>query len=439
MSHAPDPPAAAVTPAAPTTTSPSVVRKTIAAACLGWLFSALDIVLLILFQRPVAESLGVDVQAVRVAIGVGLLGSALGGVAFSQLGDRHGRVRALGWCVLVYSIATAGMGLAPNVGTLMAMRFLSGVGTGGEWSLGFALIAEVSPRTGRGWIGGLVAGMFNLGTFMAIGLFQSGLGWRASLLLMALPALLVLWLRLRVPESPIWTALQEALEKGRVDAKLEAAMRRAPISRLFRGRLLRLTLKITLVFLLMNLAFYSFSTVFINYLQDDVAGGGLGLDARGQFPYQVALNLCSLVSVVFAGFASDRIGRRVSYTIFCLVGTAGSLWLYFLITGTAAGTVPGLLVLAFSIITSGYGINGVVGTLASEQFPTHVRSTGPGFCQNLGKGIGGMAGPPLAGVLVHSLGYAAVLALPGALTMVLAVLIWTLPHVGGREVRAIEE
>src|SRR4029077_19025848 len=132
------------------------------------------IILLILFQRPVAESLHTTPQTIRIAIGVGLLGSALGGVAFAQLGDRVGRVRALGWCVVLYSLATAGMGLAPDVRVLMAMRFLSGIGTGGEWSLGFALIAEVSPRTGRGRLGGLVAGMFNLGTFLAIILHQSG-------------------------------------------------------------------------------------------------------------------------------------------------------------------------------------------------------------------------------------------------------------------------
>src|SRR5436309_1676992 len=129
------------------------MARVILAACLGWMFSAVDIVLLILFQRPVAEGLHADPQQIRIAIGVGLLGSALGGVAFAQLGDRFGRVRALGWCVILYSLATAGMALSPNVQMLMAMRFLSGVGTGGEWSVGFALIAEVSPRTGRGRLG----------------------------------------------------------------------------------------------------------------------------------------------------------------------------------------------------------------------------------------------------------------------------------------------
>jgi MFS family permease len=74
--------------------APAARRRTVLAACLGWLFSAVDIVLLVLFQRPVAQALGVDVQVIRVAIGVGLLGSAVGGIALAQIGDRYGRVRA---------------------------------------------------------------------------------------------------------------------------------------------------------------------------------------------------------------------------------------------------------------------------------------------------------------------------------------------------------
>lgn len=415
---------------------PRLARRTIAAACFGWLFSAVDIVLLVLFQRPVADSLGADVQSVRIAIGVGLLGSAAGGIALAQLGDRIGRVRALGWCVLLYSAATAGMGLARSPGELMAWRFLSGIGTGAEWSIGFALIAEVQGTKGRGRVGGLVAAMFNLGTFVAIALFQSGIGWRAAFALMAAPALLVLWLRLRVPESPVWLAWRAARDRGEVDAALESQFARAPLAALLRGGLLGLTLKATLLFVAMSLAFYSFSTVFINYLQDDAVRGGLGLDARGQFPYQLALNLGALASVVAAGIASDRVGRRAAFATFCLVGSAGSAWLY-LIMRDAAGAPPQLIAV-FTVVVIGYGINGIVGTLLAELFPTHLRSTGPGLCQNLGKGIGGLAGPPLAGAMVPAAGYPVVLALPGLVVFALAALVWLLPRAGGRELRPLE-
>lgn len=417
--------------------SSGTVRLTIWAACLGWLFSAVDIVLLVLYQRPVAEALGVGVQDIRVTIGVGLLGSAVGGIALAQLGDRFGRVRALGWCILLYSLATAGMGLARNVHELMAWRFISGMGTGAEWSIGFALISEVRGAASRGRVGGLVAGMFNLGTFVAIALFQSPLGWRWSFGVMVLPALLVLWLRRSVPESPVWTAWQQARARGDVDPTLEAQFSRVPLAALFKGRLRRLTLKTTLIFALMNFAFYSFSTAFINYLQDDVARGGLALDARAQFPFQLALNLGALASVVSAGMLSDRVGRRLAFALFCLIGGAGSAWLYLTMRG-AVGATPQLL-LAFTVVVVGYGINGVVGTLLAELFPTHVRATGPGFCQNLGKGIGGMAGPPTVGALAASASYAAALALPGLIVLALAALIWWLPRVDGRALKPVED
>ena len=411
------------------------MNRSVLAACLGWMFSAVDIILLILFQEDVAHSLGVSVWTIQLATGVGLLGSAVGGLTFAQLGDRYGRVRTLGWCVIFYSLATAGMALAPNAAVLIAMRFLSGVGTGGEWSVGFALVAEVSPRTGRGRLGGMVASFFNLGTFVAIILFQAPLGWRAAFAVMALPALGVLWLRRNVPESPVWVALQDARKRGAVDPALEARFRKAPLGQLFRGPVLAITLKTTLIFTLMNFAFYGFSTQFIEYLQ---SAGGLDLDKRHQAPYQLTINLVSLLAAVVGGWLSDRVSRRLVYAALCLIGAAGFATLN-LTMRDAGGAAPSLLLLILAVIVLGYGINGVIGTITSEVFPTHLRSTGPGFCQNVGKGIGGMAGPPIAGALVHTLGYPAVLALPGLFLLVLAGLIWSLPSVGGREVRAVED
>ena len=306
-------------------------RAAVAAACLGWFFSAVDTVLLILFQREIADSLGVDVQAVRIAIGVGLLGSAVGGLFFAQLGDRVGRVRTLGWSIVLYSVATAGMAAAPNATALMAFRFLAGIGTGGEWSVGFALIAEVWPRASRGALGGVVSAMFNLGTFLAIAFFQSGIGWRTSFAVMFLPALGVVWLRRLVPESAVWTGLQQARASGAV------ADQRVPLLSLFRRSLIGVVLKATAIFAIMNFAFYSFSTIFLNYLQDDVARGGLGLDTRAQAPYQIVLNFGGLFGLLLAGAISDRLGRRLAYSLFCLIGVTGYVMLFALTRGGSQG------------------------------------------------------------------------------------------------------
>ncbi len=166
-----------------------------------------------------------------------------------------------------------------------------------------------------------------------------------------------------------------------------------------------------------------------------MARGGLGLTAGQQAPFQLVLNFGGMAGLLLAGFFSDRWGRRPAFAVFCLLGVAGYGCLFAL---TRSGGHPAGLLAVFTAICLSFGIGGVLASLASELFPTHLRSTGPGVCQNLGKGIGGMLGPTLAGALVPRLGYAPVLALPGACLAALALLIWMLPEVGGREVRALE-
>ena len=184
----------------------------------------------------------------------------------------------------------------------------------------------------------------------------------------------------------------------------------------------------------MNFGFYAFSTTFLDYLQSQ---GGLGLDKAGQAPYQFILNGFSLVSILVAGWLSDRISRRLTYAVLCGLGVVGYGLLYGATRGAGVDVPTGLMAILAVIVLS-YGINGVIGTITAELFPTHLRSTGPGFCQNVGKGLGGLAGPPVAGLLVLGHGYAPVLAMPGLFLLALAILIWTLPRADGREVRSVE-
>ena len=420
------------------TLSRSERRRILLAVSLGWLFSAVDIVLLILFQEEIASGLEIPLQQVRVTIGVGLLGSAVGGLFFAPLGDRIGRVRALALSVLLYSLATGAMGFAAGAGSLMALRFLAGIGTGGEWSIGFALLAEVWERERRGMVGGLVAGMFNLGTFLAIILYQFAGNWRIAFWLMSVPALFAAALRRFTPESPLWCSLeaQRRAPEGLPEA-LRRRLLRPPLREIFSVEWRRLTLLAVLLFAVMNFAFYSFSTIFINYLQSAPSSGGLGLQKGEQFPYQLALNLCALCSALGAGYLSDRRGRRGAFIIFCLIGVAsfGALS-WGLLAGWAS---PGSRLLTlFSLCCVGFGINAVTGVYLPELYPTQLRSTGPGFCQNIGKGIGGMLGPPLAGLAVKGYGYAVVLGSPIFAFLILLWLARSLPEVAGRSLSAVE-
>lgn len=416
-----------------TSLSKTQLWSTVLAVCLGWLFSAVDIILLILFQEEIAVDLSIELQTVRIAIGVGLLGSAVGGLFFSQLGDRWGRVKALSISIMIYSISTGLMAFSESTTTLFVLRFLAGVGTGAEWSIGFALLSEVWSDKSRGRVGGLVAGMFNLGTFLAIGLFQSPLGWRSSFGLMVLPTIFAISLRRWIPESQVWLSFREDKQSGRLNESEDKEAQRSPLLMALTGQNKLLTYRLIILFTLMNLGFYSFSTVFINFLKADPNSGGLGLDKTGQLPFHIILNITSLISVILAGSLSDFLGRRPASFLFCAIGFVGFSYLQInLEDGTMVQVSTTDLMLPFSLCCMGFGINGVMGIFAPELFPTYLRSTSPGLSQNLGKGLGGMIGPPLAGILVANYGFSWVLGLPGWLFLGIALLVYTLPEVGGK-------
>ena len=410
------------------------VWSTVVAVSLGWLFSAVDIILLILFQEEIAQDLNLEIQAVRIAIGVGLLGSAIGGLFFAQLGDRWGRVKALAISIILYSLATGLMAFSQSKLQLYALRLIAGIGTGAEWSIGFALLSEVWSNKSRGRVGGLVASMFNIGTFVAIALFQSPLGWRYSFGVMVFPAIFAVFLRRFIPESPVWLRFQKAKENGTLSLALAQEVERAPLKAALSGQSRWITFRLILLFTLMNLGFYSFSTVFINFLKASHEHGGLALDKTGQLPFQLLLNVASLFSVILAGSLSDFLGRKKASLLFCLIGFVGFLSLYSqLQVDLSSQSASTGLMLPFTLCCVGFGMNGVMGIYAPELFATHLRSTGPGLSQNLGKGLGGMIGPPLAGMLVVSQGFPVVLSLPAWLFLLTALLLFTFPEVGGKD------
>ncbi len=417
---------------------------TVVAACLGWLFSAMDIVLLLLLREEIEADLGVGGASLDAAITVGLIFSAVGAVLFAQLGDRFGRARALTLAVLIYSAGTGAMALSWDAASLVAFRALSGIGTGGEWSLGFALISEVWRPQRRGAVGGLVQSMFNLGTlvgiFLALGLGDS---WRMVFGLAAAPALIVVYIRAKVPESALWRRLREAQQRGEVPEEVQRAFRRPPLGEIFRGRLRRITLLAAGLFTLMNVAFYMFGSQVTPFLTSPVSEGGLGWSRTQAGPVFFSMTFVAGLSSALAGYLSDLLGRRKVYSALCLLG-GGAFASFYVILPDLDPARPAAFWIAVVLVSAGYGINGVVGAYFSELYPTHLRATGPGFVSNLGKLLGA-GGPLLAGYLVRHgvegdprMSWTVALSAPALCFLAIAALIWTLPSVKGRSLEAVE-
>lgn len=212
------------------------------AALLGWMFDGFEIgmfplvgpnALDELLRDEILRNPTVKGEWFGVIMSVFLVGAATGGVVFGWLGDRIGRVRAMSLSILTYAIFTGLCGFATEAWHIAVLRFIASLGMGGEWSLGVALVTELWPNRSRTYLAGLIGAAANVG-FLAVGLLSLALvnflqgfgnvllsigfpattvehllqgdGWRLLMIAGALPALLVFFIRLFVPESHQWEA-----------------------------------------------------------------------------------------------------------------------------------------------------------------------------------------------------------------------------------------
>jgi putative MFS transporter len=196
-------------------------RRVTVLAGLGWMFDAMDIGLLSFVLVALAQEWGLSQGQVGVAISVGLFGMFVGAAVSGSLSDRYGRKAVLLATMLVYSIATGLSALVWGYGALLVLRFVTGLGLGGELPVASTLVAEVAPARRRGRMLVLLESFWAYGWILAalIGyLVVPDYGWRIAFLIGALPALYVLVLRRSLPESPRYL-----LRQGRVDEAREAA------------------------------------------------------------------------------------------------------------------------------------------------------------------------------------------------------------------------
>src|SRR5437588_4965052 len=196
-------------------------RRTLLAASLGWMLDAFDAMLYALVLAHVMRDLGMSKRVAGLLNGLTLLASGIGGVSFGFLADRIGRKRALMLSILTYSLCSFGSGLSKTVLMLAAFRFVLGLGMGGEWNTGAALVAETWPTELRAKALAIVQSSFAIGYALAAlvaGIVLHYANWRIVFFVGILPALVILWIRKDVPESEMW------LERHRVAARSPSAI-----------------------------------------------------------------------------------------------------------------------------------------------------------------------------------------------------------------------
>src|ERR671923_712211 len=198
-------------------------RRALIAASLGWMLDSFDVMLYALLVATLIRELGMTPATGGLLASLTLVASAAGGILFGIIADRYGRTRALIASVLIYSIFTAACGFAQTAAQLAVFRVLLGVGMGGEWATGAALVSETFPARHRGKALAFVQSAWAIGYGLAALvnlLVMPRWGWRGVFFVGVLPALFTLWIRRRVEEPPMWTSAAAA-ERGRVGMLFE--------------------------------------------------------------------------------------------------------------------------------------------------------------------------------------------------------------------------
>jgi MFS family permease len=358
--------------------SPQQWRSGIA-AWLGWLFDGLDMHLYTVVATPfVALLLGVGEKHADVGWygsiiqGSFLTGWALGGGFFGRIGDRIGRSRALSLTILTYACFTGLSFFAQTWWQLMICRFLAALGIGGEWAVGASLLSETWPKRWRPWIAAVLQSAVNIGVMLAMvaTYAMAALPKRSVFLVGILPALLVFWIRRAVPEPEEWQT-----------ARNHAVYVVPRIRDLFRGSVRRTTILTILVCALSLSAHWAFMYWFLQHLRNhpDLAGW---TDADKQQFASVAMVLVMVTSVCgnfVAGGIAKLLGYRRSIAWMCLC--------YFVamyLTYRAELSYP-VLFWCLGAIGVCQGLFGLFTMYLPPLFPTLLRTTGAGFCYNIGR------------------------------------------------------
>jgi MFS family permease len=340
--------------------------RTLVAAALGWALDSFDVMLYAMVLAHIMRDLGMTKGTAGLLNTLTLLASGIGGILFGFIADRIGRKRALMASILTYSICSFASGLATSVVVLAVIRFILGLGMGGEWNTGAALVAETWPAALRAKALSIVQGSWALGYAAAAliaGVLLQFVTWRYLFFVGILPALVTLWIRRDVPESGMWQSKQSPGGSLRTDfLHIFSAEFRKPTIALF-----------ALNFFGM-FAWWGLFTWIPPYLSLPVSQGGRGFGAMGTTTLLVTLNLFGMFpGYVLYGWVADRLGRRGAFLLY--LGTAAVLVpIYALARNPAAILILGMLVAFF-----GTGFFAGSGIMGSEIFPTQLRARALGL------------------------------------------------------------
>jgi SHS family lactate transporter-like MFS transporter len=337
-------------------------RHIVLASFLGWMLDAFDFFLVVFVLKRIAGDFGTDVKSVTYAIFLTLAMRPVGAFIFGRLADHFGRRPALMASVLLYSGMELASAFAPSLRAFLILRAFYGIAMGGEWGVGASLAFESVPVRSRGLVSGMLQAGYPCGYLLAsivFGLLFDHIGWRGMFMVGAAPALLVLYIRSKVPESATWQAT-----------------RVAPVSKsLWTALSGHWPLALYAVALMTCFNFFSHGTqdLYPHFLD---AQRGFSTGTRSIIA--IVYNIGAICGGITFGTLSSRIGRRKAIAI------AAGLSLLVLPFWAYSLTPVALAMAAFVMQFMVQGAWGVVPVHLNELSPEGIRATFPGFVYQLG-------------------------------------------------------
>ncbi len=389
-------------------------RRALLAASLGWMLDAFDVMLYALVLKAVRADLNLSADVAGGLQSLTLLASAAGGLIFGILADRWGRTRALMLSVLIYSIFTAACGFAQTALQLAVFRIFLGIGMGGEWASGAALVSETWKAKDRGKALGLMQSSWAIGYGLAAVvnyLVQDvlGFGWRTVFFVGVAPALFAFWVRTGVAEPEMWKAA------------------RAKVSKMSIGRALAAPgIGVTVALVLMNaatmFAWWGFNTWVPSYLQSPA----INLSGPKMNGFIIAMQAGMWLGYVTFGFISDSVGRKRTYVGYLVLAA------FFVLAYASTANPLALLLLGPVTAFFATGFFSGFGAVTAELYPTEARATSQGVTYNFGR-IASAAAPWVVGGLTQSHGFPAALSLAAGAYALAAVMWIFIPETAGKE------
>ncbi|MDF9527028.1 MFS transporter [Bacillus cereus] len=355
-------------------------RKLLGIAGLGWLFDAMDVGMLSFVMVALQKDWGLTSQEMGWIGSINSIGMAVGALIFGILSDKIGRKSVFIITLLLFSIGSGLTALTTTLAMFLVLRFVIGMGLGGELPVASTLVSESVEAHERGkivvllesfWAGGwLIAALIS---YFVIPKY----GWEVAMVLSAVPALYALYLRWNLPDSPRFQKVERRL------SVIEN------IKSVWSGEYRKATIMLWILWFCVVFSYYG---MFL-WLPSVMVLKGFSLIKS--FQYVLIMTLAQLPGYFTAAWFIERLGRKFVLVTY-LIGTACSAYLFGVADSLTVLIVAGMLLSFFNL-----GAWGALYAYTPEQYPTVIRGTGAGMAASFGR-IGGILGPLLVGYLVAS-------------------------------------